>query len=196
MTTKDPKVWGKFFPTWIAANFLGLSIGWTVSFFAFLIAEDFGFPVDSGNRDQIDQASEAIRLAIFMFPTFLSISIAQWTVFRFRLNYMELWIPHTILGYSLIPLSIFLMTLLDYDLMPWIIEGINILFIAGGVTGFFQWLVLRKEIKNSIWWIVYLPITIYGFIYVIFFAPIGPIIIWTIISAITGYILNKQFKFV
>ncbi len=81
-----------------------------------------------------------------------ALGVGQWAILRTRLKKVWLWILFTGIGF---PGGLFLGVLASVvarrsdDLISSLILGTTL----GAILGVFQWLVLSKKVKNSIWWI-------------------------------------------
>ncbi|HEY61314.1 MAG TPA: hypothetical protein G4N95_01550 [Anaerolineae bacterium] len=76
----------------------------------------------------------------------IALGILQWLILRTRLSNAWLWIIMTAIGWGFGSLIILLVLPPHISVVPNIMLGLSI--------GFFQWLVLRKQVYQAWWWIL------------------------------------------
>ncbi len=101
-----------------------------------------------------------VTLLIELIVWGILLGVGQWAILRTRLKKVWLWIPFTAIAF---PCS--------YVFGPLVHDGrddyLIMSMVPGIVLGIFQWLVLYKKVKNSIWWI---PASILSWTIGIFFS--------------------------
>lgn len=185
VSTTKPKA-GLYF-LWVFANGLGSVIGVTITII--LIISLFG-DIAPSLPNQKTSAENVWKM--FMFISVISIpfgsiiGVMQWLVIKKYFKKSGMWFATCALS-MFVGNSVSLMVVTIFQnsevLLTW--------FIFGGLSGFFQWLIIRKQITNS--WVWILVYVIAGVIAAIFgpeFGIFGSSIGWALSGLITGGVLT------
>lgn len=93
--------------------------------------------------------SWALVLPLAFVVCGLITGVGQWIVLSTRLKKVGLWIPFTAVGF---PLGVILGSFIGGRF-----DGVDsylvLSFVPGTLLGGFQWAVLYKKVRNSVWWI-------------------------------------------
>ena len=164
------KLWG----FWVIATGVGLYIGWSLNLIVrpllVLGKIDMVWPLDD-----LRTVYYNVDLTVFVLLSVLSgliagalVGLFQWLVLRRRLAGLGMWIPATAVGFGIVYLlkaAYFLLRLsetsgfqerLQQPFLPYF-------FIATPILGALsvalsQWLVLRREVPRSCWWVLIMPV--------------------------------------
>ncbi len=167
----DPlKLWG----FWIIATGAGLYLGWSLNLIVrpllVLGKIDKVWPLDD-----LMTVYYNVDLPVFVLLSVLSgliagalVGLFQWFVLRRRIAGLGMWIPATAVGFGmdfLLKAAYFLMRLsetsgfqepLQQPFLPYFLFATPIL--GALFIGLSQWLVLRREIPRSGWWVLIMPV--------------------------------------
>ena len=164
------KLWG----LWVIATGAGIYLGWSLNLIVrpllVLGKIDMVWPLDD-----LMTVYYNVDLTVFVLLSVLSgliagalVGLFQWLVLRRRLAGLGMWIPATAVGFGIVYLlkaAYFLLRLsetsgfqepLQQPFLPYF-------FIATPILGALsialsQWLVLRREVPRSGWWVLIMPV--------------------------------------
>jgi len=113
----------------------------------------------------------------------LTIGVAQWLVLRMKIPNAYWWILATGAGWIVGRLIALLLFPPEYG----ILAGSAI----GAAMGSFQWLILRRHVNRTYWWII---MSILGWLWAMT-SVLGLYLIGVVAGAITGFALNFLFRY-
>ena len=182
--------------SWVIANIIGMLIGYGLTLAALLFSGGLGSSLPPESRELPKTAiEESIRTAIILLPLFFSTTTAQWFVLRSWIKNISLWIPASALGYSIIVLIFTIMSTIGIADLPVLVQSLGIGLFIGVVLGFSQWLVLRINLQQPIFWLIYIPLALLFCMAIVFYiGPFGGILGWALASAISGYWLRHKIS--
>jgi len=164
------KLWG----LWIIATGAGLYLGWSLNLIVrpllVLGKIDKVWPLDD-----LMTVYYNVDLTVFVLLSVLSgliagalVGLFQWLVLRRRLAGLGMWIPATAVGFGIDYLLKAVYFLLRYSETSGFQEPLQqpflpYFFIATPILGALfiglsQWLVLRREVPRSGWWVLIIPV--------------------------------------
>ena len=185
----------KFVIKWVLSNFAGALLGYPIFFIVLMFSGGLGSPLPPESRD-LPQAKldSAVRSLLLLMPFFITLSTAQWAILRSRLKNVDLWIPASLLGYSVAALLVFIaptsIIIGELDIFLAILPGL----LLGLGIGIMQWLVLKNNIqKQSIFWFI-ITFTTYILmnIGIAYWGLIGGLFGWFLGSLISGFWLRSR----
>jgi hypothetical protein len=165
------KLWG----FWIIATGAGVYLGWSLNLIVrpllVLGKIDKVWPLDD-----LMTVYYNVDLTVFILLSVLSglitgalVGLFQWLVLRRRLGGLGMWIPATVVGFGIDYLLKAVYFLLRYSETSGFQERVPqgsflpFIFIATPILGALfigvsQWLVLRREVPSSGWWVLIMPV--------------------------------------
>ncbi len=197
MDREENRAQVNFIIPWVLANLFGYIVGYIILFLISIFSVSIGQILPSNVLNQLNVAFGI--LFIFEFPVFFSlllgIATSQWIVLRSRLKHVGLWIPITILGYFVIRFIITGARWVGISNRPFSILLFGKLALVGGVIGFFQWIILKKELNQAITWIFinFIAISIWQ-IFETYAGQYGGILGWVLSCFISGYWLKYKIE--
>ena len=185
----------KFVIKWVLSNIAGALLGYTIFFIVLIISGGLGSPLPPETRDLPKSKLEStIRSLMLLLPFFITLSTAQWAILRSRVKKVDIWIPASLLGYSVAFFLVFISPeanlIGDYDFFLAIFPGI----LLGLGIGIMQWLVLKSDLgEKAISWLL-ITFTTYIFINIgiAYLGLIGGLAGWFLGSLISGFWLKSR----
>ena len=197
MDREEKRAQVNFIIPWVITNLFGYILGHITISLLSLFSVGIGSILPSNIINQLNVAFGLIFINQFpfYFSLLLGITISQWIVLRHRLKHVGFWIPITILGYFVIKLIITGARWIGISNIPFSILLLGKLSLAGGVIGFFQWIILKKNLNNAIMWlfISFIAVSIW-YIFETYVGQIGGILGWVLSCFITGYWLKYKIE--
>ena len=137
------KIEWRFWLLWVLATWLGLFLAFAMqSYFTF-------FPPETVIEELAINFMGGMQFAV-------PLAIAQWLVLRGRVSGAEWWIPGTIMAASLaFPLARAI-TLIAAEIWPatYLVDPLMSNTLFGAFLGTSQWLILRRQVSKSGWWVM------------------------------------------
>ncbi|MDE5095705.1 MAG: hypothetical protein O4804_16225 [Trichodesmium sp. St11_bin5] len=167
------KVGWWFWFQWVLANM----VGWFVGLFV------FGFL-----GEVVDNTIGSFGLAVFGTVFGAVVGSLQWWVLRKRLSQARWWILATVLASAILfSTAVVLSNAVSDVVSNTVIQGVVISSLMGLVIGSAQWLVLRKQIYQSHWWILASVLGIAATLFAIVYSSrLEQMSIWDLILFLLG----------
>ncbi|MDE5079178.1 MAG: hypothetical protein O4751_13250, partial [Trichodesmium sp. St2_bin6] len=169
--------WGFWFQ-WVWAN----SVGWFVGLFLF-VGLFFVFGVLGG---VVENAIGSFGLlAVFGTVFGAVVGSFQWWVIRKRLSQARWWILATALASAILFSTAEVLSNAVSDVVSnTVIQGVVISSLIGLVIGSAQWLVLRKQLSQSHWWILASVLGITATLFAIFYYSLFAIFYYSLFAIV------------
>ena len=161
-----------FWFQWVLANMVGGVVGFFVGLFV-------------GGR--VDNTMVSFDVAVFGTVFGAVVGALQWWVLRKRLSQARWWILATVLASAILfPTAEVMWNALNDVVSNTVIQEVVILSVMGLVIGSAQWLVLRKQLSQSHWWILASVLGITATLFAIFYSSLNLIFLFSIFGIIYG----------
>ena len=165
-----------FWFQWVLTNMVGGVVGFFVGLFVGWLAVQWTNTIGS------------IGLAVFGAVFGAVVGSLQWWVLRKRLSQARWWILATVLVSAILFSTAEVLSNAASDVVSnTVIQGVVISSLIGLVIGSAQWLVLRKQLSQSHWWILASVLGITATLFAIFYSSrFEQISIWDLILGLLG----------
>jgi len=143
----------KFYFLWVAANAIGMIVGAGISFlFVLSVLGAFDAPMPEGEASQTPMWITAVLALIVFAPLGGILGFMQWLVVQDHIRNSALWsITPAIALYS----SMAIQTTIAPSPYQFHLPSLFFFwFFFGGLSGVFQWLILRRQLNYSGLWIL------------------------------------------
>lgn len=177
---------------------LASSVGWVASFIVplFLVVGGSGhgspLPRDVVMAKPALTPREIITWCALGLPSGAITGLVQWLILRHRVSRAGWWVPASAIGLATAFVSIYSTPLFVIRAMSNHLLFVTAWAILGAISGVFQWLVLRSQLRRSGWWILtsVLVCIVAGELWTWIPWMVG-LLGWVVVGIITGIVLYR-----